>query len=140
METEEVVEQLKAYATTEWRTLPLPEKLLAASLSILLDRIKPTPDPLMWPQLNGNIEWEPSYGDDEDPESRLTAAFYINGLPMHLEARAVERDDAGIQIGVGPYPEDIDVLSAFAGEPDGGFMTTHINGREYVLVAYPFSD
>lgn len=92
--------------------------------------------PLDWPYFSLPADaWEPAETDIDDPDSRLNAVIYINGHPLHLEAWALTDID-DIQESMTPYPEDLDHLSAIAGE--GRFMTTTINDREYVLVAYSF--
>lgn len=85
--------------------------------------------------------WEPS-GEDHDPTARLNASLVINGVQhMHLEAHAIrwEGDPSAEQmVSDTPWPEDLDHLYAFV-NPGTPFTTTTINGREYVLVAFPHS-
>lgn len=80
-------------------------------------------------------EWTEN-GPDEDPASRLLARIAILGTDMHLEAVAVHIVDH-IQTAL-DSDESLANLASFA-EPDGPFQTTAIRGRDYVLVAYPFS-
>lgn len=93
--------------------------------------------PLEWPNVTvPDDHWEES--GDTDETSRLTAALLINNVPVHLEARAVTIDEeSGLQSAVGDWPEDFDFLAQIA-EPDGPFYTWTINGRDYVVIAYPF--
>ena len=82
------------------------------------------------------VRWNP----DEDPEvgwSRLHSKdpFSINGVRMHLEAWEVGMRD-GIQVGLGPWAEDLEHLSLIY-EAGGAFDTMELDGRYYVIVAFP---
>lgn len=87
-------------------------------------QIDPIPDE-MWEETGEATPW-----------SRLTGPQLVfMGLPLHLEARAVELDDDGIQQAV-EWPEDLDALCTIY-PPDGPFMTTTLRGREYIIIAFP---
>lgn len=75
--------------------------------------------------------------DVEGDGSRLLATIDVNHCSLHLEAFAVERD-AGIQA----WATNVEELSAIyaASGADGGWQTVPINGREYVLIATPYSE
>lgn len=97
-----------------------------------------TPTPVLpddWPAVTiPASHWEETT-DGVEPRSRLLANIVINGLPLHVEAWAVELVD-GLQESLTAFPDDLDHLDNIAG-PDKPFMTTKIEGQEYVLVAYP---
>jgi hypothetical protein len=77
--------------------------------------------------------WEDQ--DLEYPRNRLITTLYVNGVPMHLEAWAVEGSPQTHPI----YPDDLDHLAA-AVEPGGPWVTWKIGDREYILVASPHAD
>lgn len=83
-------------------------------------------------------EWQPT-GPEEDPQSRLLCdvGVSINGSPMHLTAIAVDDDDSGFQSSE-HHDDELDRLAA-AFQPDGGWQTTEIGGRSYVLFMEGFS-
>ncbi len=54
---------------------------------------------------------------------------------MHLEALEVFDDAEGIQR-ASIYDENLEALVNISG--DGGFRTCEIEGRQYVVCAYPF--
>lgn len=76
-------------------------------------------------------------GPDEDPRARLLSRVEILGTFMHLEAIAVRTDPDHIQRA--DHSDESFANLAIYAEPDGPFDTTAIRGRDYVLVAYPFS-
>lgn len=88
-----------------------------------------------------DLAWEPA-GSDTDPASRLVTTVVIAGLHMHLEAYAVHADPAG-----GQAVDDSDQDELLADlysmvDPGDPFQTTVldvIEGRRYVLVAFPHS-
>lgn len=80
-------------------------------------------------------QWEQT--GDTDPSSRLSASLVLNGVHMHVEARAVVWVD-GEQTPQGDWPEDLDHLYEI-GNPGNPFDTVTIMGREYVLLAFPHS-
>lgn len=81
------------------------------------------------------LEWLPD-GTESNPKSRLWASFNISGYCMHLEAIEVEEKN-GVQDVVNAALEDnLDHYYA-AAEPAGRFDPVEIDGRNYVLFAYP---
>lgn len=72
---------------------------------------------------------------DSYPETRLLATIWVQGCPLHLEAREVTPEgDSFVD-----YPEDYEALCALY-SPDGArFQTFEHNGRRYVAFAVPFS-
>lgn len=82
--------------------------------------------------------WSPNKAMD-DPLTHLTVTVTIAGTPMFVEAwevRNVPRPGDTRQEPVSSEFEDL-----FAELPgDGPFVTTTINGREYVLVATPHNE
>lgn len=58
---------------------------------------------------------------------------------MHVEAIEVCDDDAYFQRGTSTQGERMLDHLAAAFEPDGGWQTTTINGREYVVFMEPYS-
>ena len=81
------------------------------------------------------LTWEPE--GYPDPLTRLLTTIWVEGCPMHLEARQVGQNEDGQTFA--EYEEDYDSLRRLY-EPDGNFATATINGREYVLFAVPFSN
>lgn len=90
--------------------------------------------------------WRPIGGDlneGDDPRSRLLAevgSLTVHGLHLHLEAIEVRtRADTGEDEAVNPsLREQLDALYS-AHEPDGQFQRAEIDGREYVVYAYPYA-
>lgn len=67
----------------------------------------------------------------------LEPLFALNGVQMHVEAIEVTDDEFSIQTAT-QHDEMLDHLAA-AFSPDGGWQTTTINGREYVVFMEPYS-
>lgn len=109
------------------------------------------------PPAIASVEWHKT-GPEGDEAARLSAHVRICGADLHLEARAVkyepgepcDKDPEGVHfIGCGcddqdanqafaAWDEDYDSLVSLAGT--GGFQTITIDGRDYVLLALPYSD
>jgi hypothetical protein len=88
------------------------------------------------------VDWPDEYweitGDDEDPTSRLSLRPMLNmcGVSMHVEAHAVEVV-GGVQEGSHPWGQSaLDGMGTIY-DGDGPFETKTINGRDYVIVAFP---
>jgi hypothetical protein len=94
------------------------------------------------------MRWEET-GPDEMPWARLTAmgvigdslgvALEVNGVPMHVEAYAVEYvGDHHEQVGAHQWAREmIDAI----GQIDDGLGAMHTferDGRSYAIVAYPY--
>lgn len=77
-------------------------------------------------------------GDDEDPTSRLIGSIWIGDLPFHVTAIAVVDDDGFQRAAAEGDDELLDFFTA-AFQPDGGWMATEIDGRDYVLFLEPHS-
>ena len=70
-------------------------------------------------------------------KSRLLSWITIGGCSMHLEAFESTEDAEGNQVFVGAYAETANML---IGEVEGDeWDTVTIEGRQYVLIVYPFS-
>jgi len=84
-------------------------------------------------------QWEPCGVDDENFESRLATAVYINGVPHHLEAFQIKvNEKTGAQEAVDvAFEPNIGGICDVA-EPDGHWQTVTIKDKEYVLVMTPF--
>lgn len=81
-------------------------------------------------------EWLDS-GEDTDRKGRLHSSIEIAGVLMHLEAYAITRTaDGAWEFDAWP----IDMGQVCAGFSIGRPSTTTIEGREYVLFAFPFED
>ncbi|HYH05722.1 MAG TPA: hypothetical protein VEK11_01565 [Thermoanaerobaculia bacterium] len=80
--------------------------------------------PGMWRDARGNA-------------TKLHCVISISGTMLHLEAIQVHEVD-GVQQALNPELEqDFTYISLFGSE--GQFETTEINGKQYVLVATPFT-
>jgi hypothetical protein len=77
------------------------------------------------------------WNDVEGDGSRLVAIVVINGVSLHLEALEVQAGADGVQRVVSPILED-GFLAFTQTATDGPFETATINGRAYVLIAFPF--
>lgn len=82
-------------------------------------------------------QWELNDALDDPTACLRGPILIINGLPMHLEAWAVDYDEAGIQQPADEYAEDYEKLHE-AVHADGSFNTISIRGRDYIVVASPF--
>jgi hypothetical protein len=83
--------------------------------------------------------WRPQ-GEGDDPTSSLIAKpiLSIAGVSMHLEAFAVDYRGEGNEMYFVEDPADERIgLLWRATSTEGPFDTTEINGREYVIIAYP---
>lgn len=81
-------------------------------------------------------EWEQT-GSEGDESSRLLCTGEINRLPLHVEAYAIKDDpEYGQTVADATFEYEWHGICAL--NPDGGFCTVEINGREYVIVASPF--
>ena len=100
-------------------------------------------NPLLWPRVEiPEHLWEEGGDDGADGGStsdRLQCAVYLNGVPLHLDARAAVVGADGIQaFAPGAYPADQDPLwEALGGDRE--YFTLEIRGRDYVVFASPFS-
>lgn len=72
-------------------------------------------------------------------ESRFLAAIDVGGVPLHLEGVQVKRDDKQGQCAAYPSWEEWLCELFTLGHPDEPYATLHIEGREYVVAAYPFT-
>ena len=92
------------------------------------------------PSINlDSFTWEPT-GSDENPSSRLLGTLYISGYPLHVEAYEVRQDEQVGQTTVDKmFEDDLNHYYAAASCMDGCFDTIMIGGREYIIVATPFS-
>lgn len=81
--------------------------------------------------------WEPNTALG-DGRARLLTKLTINGVPLHLEAWALEdeEDEDGVRHAL-VDDDDLDRLVEAVGA-DGPFRTLEIGGRDYVLVATPY--
>jgi hypothetical protein len=97
------------------------------------------PDPPDWPVVTvPESHWRDSYADGEPREAwkYLTAAVRLNGVPMHLEAYAIEVGPDGVQTALVLDERFCELANAVAA--DGHFQTHTIRGREYAVFASPF--
>lgn len=85
-----------------------------------------------------SIQWDAT-GEEHDPSARLLAHIRIGRLNMHLEAWAVERDEAGVQRALESTMR-ADDFNSLCLMMDTSFITVEIDGRDYVLVATPYGD
>lgn len=75
--------------------------------------------------------------DERENATKLHCVISISGTMLHLEAIQVHEVD-GVQQAISPdLEEDFTYISLFGNE--GQFETTEINGKQYVLVATPFT-
>jgi hypothetical protein len=75
--------------------------------------------------------------DDRGDGTKLHCVISISGTMMHLEAIQV-REVAGVQAPANPeFESDFICIGLFGNE--GQFDTTEINGKQYILVATPFT-
>jgi hypothetical protein len=82
-----------------------------------------------------HLTFEPS-GPEANPRARLLATIKIGPTHMHLEAYEITEDDQGVQRAV-VYDEDVEKVYAGV-NAEGGWQTTEIDGKEYVVIATPF--
>lgn len=89
-------------------------------------------------------EWEEAGegGDNgDDPTTRLTlpGGLYINGTPHHVEAWAVSYEDGDYgKRQVCDFSDESYEHVFYGVGGDDEWMTTTINGREYVIIITPF--
>ena len=81
-----------------------------------------------------NFIWEAT--GEEDPLSRLQTSLLIGGTLHHVDARQVKRHPIDNSIQFKDYDEDYATLAELAG--DAPKSTVHIEGREYMLLIYPY--
>jgi hypothetical protein len=92
-----------------------------------------------YPQIDAEaLEWKDSSFDSNFPRHRLLAQCSIAGCPMHLEAHEV-RTDNDCQEAVGSGSELLYHLEQISGG-DGPWITTTIEGKEYIIIATPHRD
>lgn len=87
-----------------------------------------------------DLNWD-EIGAESDPKARLLAHIRIAGLDMHLEAWEVEYVDHpdGLQVQCAKEASlSADSFDKLCAMMDSSFVTTEIDGREYVLVATPY--
>lgn len=80
-------------------------------------------------------DWAPA--GEKDLMTRLLTTVYINGVPHHLEAIAVEVEDDNQKAADPAFESKFEGLCAMD-EADGHYQTTEILGRKYVLAMTPF--
>lgn len=86
--------------------------------------------------------WRPVYEPDEDDaphidtRAKLHATLVVNGLSMHLDAWQIVEGSSPQRAVV--WDDDLDAIHD-AVHADGPFETLTIGGREYAVVATPFS-
>lgn len=104
------------------------------------------PDPHERPSLDWRPEWDPTGGTgsegDEDndrkyAETRLYSKFDWFGTSFHVDAIEVRREDGCLEAVNPDFESTINEMAEISG--DGNFETTFIDGREYVIVIYPWS-
>lgn len=87
----------------------------------------------------GGVEWCGDIDEATPIESRFLAAIEVAGVPLHLE---------GVQVTTSPQGEQVPAYESWeewlAGlhilsYPDGRYATLEIDGREYVVAAYPYT-
>lgn len=61
----------------------------------------------------------------------------VNGLPLHLEAIAVQVGEGGLQEASDQSDESLALVHQAVGS-HGHWQTLEIDGRDYVLIATPF--
>jgi hypothetical protein len=73
-------------------------------------------------------------GPPEDEQARLIGTVEILGVPFHVQAEGVHDDEECCQVSdaLETYVDEIQTLV------DGAGMTVKINGRDYLLVIYPY--
>lgn len=74
---------------------------------------------------------------DRQDGSRLRTTLVVNGVPLHLEAIAVEVGEGGVQDASNRSDESLALVHGAVGA-NGHWQTLEINGRDYVLIATPF--
>lgn len=74
--------------------------------------------------------------EDDDPNSDLYCGLLVNGVLHHFGAMRVEIGEDGVQQAVGPYPEDLDAVTALY-EPDHPFNTITVGGKDYLVHLVP---
>lgn len=95
-----------------------------------------------------DLQWEQT-GPDDDPGERLSGrssgtgrfapALTMLGVPMHVEAYRVRRDDeTSAQDADGPWSAQTLAAIGAIDSGDGPRMTFEYEGSEYVVVAYPY--
>ena len=75
-------------------------------------------------------------GEEEDPSAQLHAPVVAAGVCLHVDAVAVA--DQFVAPGAVYDTDDLDAVRSAVGA-DGPFTTATIGGREYVLIATPYS-
>lgn len=85
------------------------------------------------------LEWCGDIDDTTPIESRFLAAIEVAGVPLHLEGVQVTVNDRQEQVAA--YERGTSGCSSCAlqSHPDGRFVTLEVEGREYVVAAYPFT-
>ena len=78
--------------------------------------------------------------DETTPiESRFLAAIEVGGVPLHMEGVQVTLNDRGEQVAAHRSWEEWLCDLYTLGHPDGPYAALEIEGREYVVAAYPFT-
>lgn len=78
--------------------------------------------------------------DEETPvESRFVAAISVGGVPLHLEGVQVKPNERNEQVAAYPSWEEWLCDLYVLGHPDQPYDTLELEGRKYVLAAYPFT-
>lgn len=82
--------------------------------------------------------WQP-VGEEDDPSAQLHAPVVAAGVCLHVDAVAVTAAaDQLVASGAVYDTDDLDAVRGAVGA-DGPFTTATISGREYVLIATPYS-
>ena len=85
------------------------------------------------------FEWCGDIDEATPIESRFLAAIEVAGVPLHLEGVQVIMNDRQEQVAAYEASEEWLFELCALSHPDGRFVTLEIEGREYVVAAYPFT-
>jgi hypothetical protein len=114
---------------------------LSVAAFVALAAVTARSDPDVQPSLPHIPErgWQ-SVGKPPDPAAQLYTSVVANGVFLHVEAIAVTcaAGDQLVASGAVYDTRDLDAVRDAVGA-DGPFTTATISGREYVLIATPYS-